>query len=44
MEVFLQNIDSVINEADVYLLGLSVLDNPVGDGLYVNVQLLNKNK
>lgn len=42
MEVFLQNIDSAINAADVYLLGLSIHNNPVGEGLYVNVLFLNK--
>jgi len=41
MEVFLKNADFAINGAEVCLINLSILDNPVGIGLYVNLQLLN---
>ena len=37
MGVLLQNTDSAINAADVSLLGLSIHNNTVGEGLYVNV-------
>ena len=42
MKICLQNANSAINGSNLYLIGLSILNNPVGDGLYANGQFLKR--